>query len=105
MDNRSYDKAPRIMENREFVELEEEDIQKLNHQEAAKFDQNPQIKQVMAQVEDELGDGGHWEEHWFAADAVGSRVYARIYYTDDQGMAVTSNGEIIKEFNYPPQAE
>jgi hypothetical protein len=32
---------PHMMENREFVGLEEEDIQRLNRIEAEKFDQNP----------------------------------------------------------------
>jgi hypothetical protein len=97
--------SPIVMENREFVDLEEEDIQRLNWNEAKKFEQNPKIEQVMSQVEAELGSPGRWEEHWLTIDASGRRVYARVYYTDEQGVAIASDGQIIREFNYPPPDE
>lgn len=97
--------APKVMENREFVGLEEEDIQSLNWSEAKKFEQNPRIKQVMSRIENELGSPGHWEEHWLTTDASGRRVYARVYFTDDQGAAITSDGQIVREFNFPPPDE
>ena len=94
---------PQVMENREFVGLEEEDIQCLNRNEAEKFDQNPGFKKTATEVEDELGPGGHWEEHWLTVDASGRRAYARIYYTSDRAIAVVSDGRIIRELNYPAQ--
>ena len=101
MEAYSHTYAPKVIENREFVELEEEDIQKLNRSEAGKFVQNPDIPNSMAGIEEELGKPGRWEEHWLAIDPDGRRVYARIYYTSDRGAALTSDGRIIKEFNYP----
>jgi hypothetical protein len=97
------DLTPRVIENREFVALEEEDIQRLNRSEAEKFESNPELDRVIAQVEAELGRKGNWEEHWLTIDAKGRRVYARIYYTADRGLALTSDGRIIRELNYPPQ--
>lgn len=94
--------SPKVMENREFVGLEEEDIQSLNRIEVRKFEKNPNIKQVMSQVEAELGSPGRWEEHWLTTDNNGRRVYARIYYTKDRGAAISSDGQIFREFNYPP---
>lgn len=94
--------SPKVMENRDFVDLEEEDIQKLNWSEAEKFEQNPKIKQVMSRIEAECGSRGRWEEHWLTTDASGRRVYARVYYTDEQGVAITSDGQIVRELNYPP---
>lgn len=97
--------SPRVMENREFVGLEEEDIQSLNRREAEKFEKSPKIKQVMSEVEAELGSPGRWEEHWLTTDASGRRVYARVYYAKDQGVAITSDGQIVREFNYLPPDE
>jgi hypothetical protein len=56
---------------------------------------------MVSEVEDELGAGGRWEEHWLTVDASGRRVYARIYYTSDRALAVASDGRIIRELNYP----
>lgn len=92
---------PKIIENRHFVELEEEDIQRLNRIEAGKFDHNPYIPAVMADVEAELGADGEWEEHWLTVDPSGRRLYARVYYTDDKAVAITAEGQIIREIDYP----
>jgi hypothetical protein len=97
--------GPKVMENREFVGLEEEDIQALNRIEAKKFEQNPKIKDVMSQVEAELGGPGRWEEHWLTTDASGCRVYARVYYSKEQGAAIVSDGQIVKKFDYPAPDE
>ena len=91
---------PMVIENRQFVEYEEEDIQQLNDNEEQKFVQNPHVQQVLASVEEQLGRDGHWEKHWLTIDPSGRRVYAHIYYGDDRALAVTSDGEIIKEINY-----
>ncbi|HEX2955021.1 MAG TPA: hypothetical protein VHR47_13705 [Bacillota bacterium] len=92
---------PKVIENRYFVELEEEDIQRLNRIEADKFDHNPEIPTMMAEVEEELGPNGEWEEHWLAVDPSGRRLYARIYYTDDKAAALTADAQVIKEIDYP----
>lgn len=89
--------GPRMIENREFVELEEEDIQRLNRSEAAKFNHNPSIPKVMQEVEAKLGEGGEWSEHWITIDASGRRVYARIYSLDENSIAITADGRIVKE--------
>ncbi|MGE5607440.1 MAG: hypothetical protein ACM3YE_17345 [Bacteroidota bacterium] len=94
--------TPRVIENREFVGLEEEDIQQLNRDEAGKFEQNPDISKTIASLEAELGPNGHWEEHWLTVDASGRRVYAKIYYGDKRALAITSDGRIIRELEYPP---
>lgn len=96
------DFMPRVMENREFVDLEEEDIKGLNRDEALKFERNQNIGKVMASLEEELGRNGHWEEHWLTVDASGRRAYARIYYGDNRALALTSDGRIIRELDYPP---
>jgi len=36
-------------------------------------------------------------------DPKGSRVYARVYYTDDRGMAVTADGHVVREINFPKE--
>lgn len=99
-EERRIQEEPLIIENREFVGYEEEDIQRLNLIEAEKFKNNPHLKQVMDFVETELGNSGHWEEHWLTLDPSGRRAYTRIYYGDDRAMAVTADGEIIREINY-----
>lgn len=91
---------PLVIENREFVGYEEEDIQRLNRIEAEKFENNPHLKQVLDSIEDELANSRHWEEHWLTLDASGRRVYARIYYGDNKAIAVTAKGEVVKEINY-----
>ena len=92
---------PKIIENREFVELEEEDIEKLNQAEGEKFRANSSIPNAMAKVESEAGPGGHWEEHWLSIDPSGRRVMAKIYYGSDMAMAVTSDGHVIRGIEYP----
>lgn len=52
---------PRVIENRDFIELEEEDIQRLNSEEASKFELNQDIGEIMNSLEKELGPDGHWE--------------------------------------------
>ncbi len=94
--------TPRAIENREFVGLEEEDIKRLNRNEAVKFERNPEIGETMVSLEEELGHNGHWEEHWLTVDASGRRVYAKIYYGNDRALALTSDGRIIRELDYPP---
>lgn len=96
------DFTPRVVENREFVGLKEEDIRRLNRDEAVKFEQNPKIGQTMASLEEELGRNGHWEEHWLTVDASGRRAYAKIYYGEDRALAMTSDGRVIRELDYPP---
>lgn len=91
---------PLVIENREFVGYEEEDIQHLNRIEAEKFENNPHLKQVLDSIENELANSGHWEEHWLTVDNSGRRVYARIYYGKDRAVAVTANGEVVREINY-----
>lgn len=99
------DYAPRVMENREFVDLEEEDIQQLNRREAEKFDHNPDFPAFKREIESRLGSPGHWEEHWLTVDNSGRRVYARIYYAEGKGLAVTSDGRVIRELDYPVRDE
>lgn len=99
------DKKPRILENREFVELEEEDIQRLNRMEASKFQENPRMEQIMAEVEEDIGSKGRWEEHWMTVDPSGRRVYARVYYTEQQAVALTADGEIVRAVDYPNTEE
>lgn len=92
---------PRVIENRDFIELEEEDIQRLNSEEASKFELNQDIGEIMNSLEKELGPDGHWEEHWLTLDSAGRRVYAKIYYGKDRALAITSDGRIIRETDYP----
>lgn len=98
-------KDPRIIENREFVELEEEDIQRLNRQEAVKFEENPRMDEIMSTVESDLGPRGEWEEHWMTVDPSGRRVYARVYYAEDRALAVTAAGEIVREVEFPEESD
>ncbi|TCL56498.1 hypothetical protein EDC14_104922 [Hydrogenispora ethanolica] len=91
---------PTVFENRFFVELEEEDIQELNREEAAKFEQNPQFRAAAASVEERLGPGS-WDEHWLTVDNSGRRVYARIYSGAGHAIALTADGKIVREMDYP----
>lgn len=95
------DYMPRVIENREFVDLEEEDIQRLNRDEARKFEENPDVGRVMATLEEELGPG-RWEEHWLTVDASGRRVYAKVYYGEGRAMAMAADGQVFRELEYPP---
>lgn len=97
------EERPQLIENRQFVGYEEEDIQQLNSVESGKFEDNPKISDMMNTVEQELGGSGHWEEHWLTVDASGRRVYARIYYAGDRAWALTSDGQIVREINYPAE--
>lgn len=90
------DIAPLVVENRYFVELEEEDIQKLNHQEAAKFEHNPNFTAVASTLEAKLGPG-EWSEHWITVDDTGKRVYARLYTTGEHLMAITADGRVVRQ--------
>ena len=96
--------TPRIIENRDFVELEEEDIQKLNRSEAAKFDRNPDMEAIMAQVVAETEPHGRWTEHWMTLDDSGRRVYAKVYTAAGHTVAVAADGRVIRdtEFASPP---
>ncbi len=97
--------APRIISNREFVEYEEEDIQRINREEASKFDNNPDLIDAMREIESRLGKDGRWEEHWITLDESGSRVYARIYYTSDEAVAIAADGRIVRNMKYPDEGE
>lgn len=92
---------PIVIENRNFVDLEEEDIQRLNRIEAGKFENNPEVSTAMAKIVEELGPEGQWEEHWLTVDSTGKRAYTRIYYTDTVALALTSDARIIREIDYP----
>jgi hypothetical protein len=98
------DEQPRYIENRQFVGYEEEDIQKVNQGEQRKFDENPKIIEMMRIIEQELSVPGRWEEHWLTIDPSGKRVYARIYYTDLHAWALTADGRIIREIDYPKES-
>ncbi len=91
---------PMVFENRYFVELEEEDIQRLNREEAAKFEHNPEFPVAAATVEGRLGPGS-WDEHWLTVDDSGRRVYARIYSSAGHAVALTADGRIVRETDYP----
>ncbi len=90
------DIAPLVIENRYFVELEEEDIQKLNRREAAKFEHNPQFTATASTIESKLGPG-EWSEHWITVDDTGKRVYARLYTAHEHSMAVTADGRVVRQ--------
>jgi hypothetical protein len=89
--------APLVIENREFVGLEEEDIQKLNQAETLKFEANPGFAGIAAAVETQYGPG-EWGEHWVTVDDSGRRVYARVYSGELHVLAITSDGKIIRQF-------
>lgn len=97
--------APRIISNREFVEYEEEDIQRLNREEASKFDNNPDVAYAMREIESRLGKGGRWEEHWVTLDESGNRIYARIYYAPDAAVAIAADGRVVRTMDYPGDGE
>jgi hypothetical protein len=97
--------SPRVIENCEFTGFEEEDIQRLNREEAGKFELSPEFKKVRAQIEAEMGKRGHWEEHWMAVDTSGKRIYARIYSNAVKSVAVSSDGRIVQKLVYPDRGE
>lgn len=97
--------TPRIISNREFVEYEEEDIQRINREEALKYDGNPDLSVAMREIESRLGTDGHWEEHWLTLDESGSRVYARIYYTPDEAVGIAADGRVVRTMDYPNDEE
>jgi ABC-type dipeptide/oligopeptide/nickel transport system permease subunit len=99
------EERPRYIENRQFVGYEEEDIQKLNKIEQRKFGENLKINEIMDSVVQELGTPGRWEEHWLTIDDSGRRVFARIYYSGEQALALTSDGQIVREVSYPADAD
>ncbi len=84
---------------------EAEAIQRLNQEEARKFEQSPEFKKVSDRIEEEMGKRGHWEEHWLAVDSSGKRIYARIYSNAAKSIAVSSDGRIVKELVYPDRGE
>lgn len=94
------DFAPRIIENRQFVALEEEDIQKLNRVEAAKFERNHAMGEIMERVARESGSEGRWHEHWVTLDTSGRRVYARVYEADNLTIAVAADGRIVRDTEF-----
>jgi ABC-type dipeptide/oligopeptide/nickel transport system permease subunit len=91
---------PKVVENRDFVELEEEDIKDLSQSEEEKFRTNTSIPNALAQIESEIGPGGKWEEHWLSVDPSGRRILAKIYYGANTAMAITSDGHVIREIEY-----
>lgn len=93
--------TPLVIENRDFVALEEEDIQKLNRQEAAKFERNPDMAAIMSDVAADADPEGRWEEHWVTVDASGRRVYARVYRSPVHTVAVAADGRIVRETVLP----
>ncbi len=95
------DQRPQYIENRQFVGYEEEDIQIINQGERRKFDENPKISEIMRTIEQESQEVGHWEEHWLTIDPSGRRVYARIYYTPEHAWALTAEGRVVREIDYP----
>jgi hypothetical protein len=94
------DYQPTVFENRFFVDLEEEDIQHLNKREAAKFAGNPQFPQAAVAVEERIGPGS-WDEHWLTIDNSGRRVYARVYSGAGHAVALTADGKVVREMDYP----
>ena len=88
--------VPLMLENRDFVALEEEDIQRLNRAEAFKFEKNHDFIALAASVESKYGPG-EWNEHWVTVDDSGKRVYARVFSSDLHTLALTSDGKIIRQ--------
>jgi hypothetical protein len=88
--------VPLMIENRDFVALEEEDIQRLNRAEAFKFEKNHDFIALAASVESKYGPG-EWNEHWVTVDDSGKRVYARVFSSDLHTLALTSDGKIIRQ--------
>ena len=95
-----FDDGPLLIENRQFVGYEEEDIWRLNEVEERKFQDNPVIQAVQARIEEEVGQGGHWEKHWLSVDDGGRRMYTHIYYGKGRAVAVTSDGRIAQDLTY-----
>ncbi len=89
---------PRYFENREFVDLTEEEINRITQEEKEKLDSSEEALEAKAEVESEYGSGGTWEQYWIAIDHTGKRVFANIYYRGDIGIAVTADGNIVKAF-------
>lgn len=82
--------------NREFQDLTQEEVDRLTDAEAREMEGNPALRQAMRDVETRYGPGGEWREHWITLDNKGTRIYARMYFTEHQSVSLDSGGEIVR---------
>lgn len=89
--------SPRFVSRREFTGLSEREIDQLTAGEQEKLEESPYAMATMDEVENDVGEGGTWEQHWIMLDD-DAQVYASIYYHGDYGIAVTADGRIVRRF-------
>jgi hypothetical protein len=50
----------------------------------------------MQAVEEEYGPEGDWQDHWVTLDTKGTRVYTRMYLSNDASVALDAGGNIVR---------
>ena len=91
---------PVQISNAEFTGYEEEDIDKVTGAEHDKLRRSTVLPRVKMEIEAEHGPG-RWEEHWVTLDTSGRRVFADVFYAEDNHVtAVTADGDVVRDFAY-----
>lgn len=90
--------SPLVMSSLEFNQLEEDEVDQLTASEREKLEDSAYAMSTMDEIEHDLGAGGTWEQHWITLDSKGARVFANVYYYGDLGIAVTADGEVVRQF-------
>lgn len=90
------EKGPDVFTNREFQDLTQEEVDRLTDAEAHEMEGNPALRQAMRDVEAGYGHGGEWREHWVTLDNKGTRIYARVYFTEHHSVSINAEGEVVR---------
>lgn len=85
-----------VFTNRHFQDLTQEEVDRLTDQKSRELEESDPVLNAMTQVEEDFGPGGEWQEHWVTLDNKGTRVFARVYFTEHQSVALNAEGEVVR---------
>lgn len=85
-----------VFTNRDFMDLTQEEVHRLSAEQSSILDDSPELPSAMQAVEEEYGPEGEWQDHWVTLDAKGTRVYTRMYLSNNTSVALDANGNIVR---------
>jgi hypothetical protein len=85
-----------VFTNRDFMDLTQEEVHRLSVEQSKNLDDSLELPSAMQAVEEEYGPEGDWQDHWVTLDTKGTRVYTRMYLSNDASVALDASGNIVR---------
>lgn len=85
-----------VFSSRDFMDLTQEEVHRLSAEQSRILDDSTELPPAMQAIEEEYGPEGDWQDHWVTLDAKGTRVFTRMYLSNNTSVALDAGGNIVR---------